>query len=60
MTAGQLQVVHDAARAVAGQPGVHVFDDFAIYNGRCMFGMARQLIRRAAQTTRLRLRPSQR
>ena len=60
MTAGQLQAVHDAARAVAGQPGVNVFDDFAIYNGRCVFGMARQLARWAAQTTRQRLRPRQR
>ena len=27
MTVGQLQAVHDAARATAGRPGVHVFDD---------------------------------
>jgi len=53
----QLQAVHDAARDTAGRPDVHVFDDFAIYNGRCVFGMTRQLLRWAAQTTRQRLRP---
>ena len=57
MTVVQLQAVHDAARDTAGRPGVHVFDDFAIYNGRCVFGMTRQLLRWAAQTTRQRLRP---
>ena len=60
MTVEQLRAVRDAARAVAGRPGVHVSDDFAIYNGRCVFGVARQLLRRTVQTTRLRLRPSQR
>jgi len=57
MTVEQLRAVHDAARDTAGRPGVHVFDDFAIYNGRCVFGMTRQLLRSAAQTTRQRLRP---
>jgi hydroxyacylglutathione hydrolase len=42
MTVEQLQVVRDAARAVVDRPGVHVFDDFAIYNGRSMLGVARQ------------------
>jgi glyoxylase-like metal-dependent hydrolase (beta-lactamase superfamily II) len=60
MTVEQLQAVRDAARRIAGKPGVHVFDDFAIYNGRCRFGMARQAVRRGAQTTRLRLRPGHR
>jgi glyoxylase-like metal-dependent hydrolase (beta-lactamase superfamily II) len=60
MTVEQLHAVHDAARGAAGQPGVHVFDDFAIYNGRCGFGMIRQRLRRAAQTTRQRLRPGHR
>ena len=56
MTVEQLQAVRDATHAVAGRPGVHVFGDFAIYNGRCAFGEARQRLRRAAQTARLRLR----
>jgi hydroxyacylglutathione hydrolase len=57
MTVEQLQAAHDAARGTADRPGVHVFDDFAIYNGRCVFGVTRQLLRWAAQTTRQRLRP---
>jgi glyoxylase-like metal-dependent hydrolase (beta-lactamase superfamily II) len=57
MTVAQLQAVRDAAVGVAGKPGVHVFGDFAIYNGRCRLGMARQVFRREAQTALLRLRP---
>jgi hypothetical protein len=32
MTVDQLRGVRDAAMAVAGSPGVHSFDDFAIVN----------------------------
>lgn len=32
MTVGQLTAIRDAAAAVAGERGVHVFDDFIIYN----------------------------
>jgi hydroxyacylglutathione hydrolase len=33
MTVGQLRAVRDAAAAVAGSPGAHAFDDFAIVSG---------------------------
>jgi glyoxylase-like metal-dependent hydrolase (beta-lactamase superfamily II) len=33
MTVGQLRAVRDAAAAVAGSPGAHSFDDFAIVSG---------------------------
>jgi hydroxyacylglutathione hydrolase len=33
MTVAQLGAVRDAAAGVAGSPGVHAFDDFAIVNG---------------------------
>lgn len=32
MTAGQLAAVRDGALAVAEEPGIHVFDDFILYN----------------------------
>ncbi len=32
MTTGQLTAIRDAAAAVAGERGVHKFDDFIIYN----------------------------
>lgn len=32
MTLAQLTAVRDAARSIAGQPGVHTFDDVIIYN----------------------------
>ena len=32
MTTGQLTAIRDAAASVAGQRGVHRFDDFIIYN----------------------------
>lgn len=41
LTVDQLIAVRDAARSVADQPGVHVFDDFIIYNGRCRLATAR-------------------
>ncbi|MFL6178696.1 MAG: MBL fold metallo-hydrolase [Actinomycetes bacterium] len=52
MSVDQLAQVRDAAVAVRRSPGVHVFDDFAIFNGRCVGGMLRQLAR--ANTDRLR------
>lgn len=58
MTTGQLQAVADAARAVETRPGVHVYDDFAIFNGRCTLGVVRQVLRLATQSARLRLSPS--
>jgi glyoxylase-like metal-dependent hydrolase (beta-lactamase superfamily II) len=33
MTMEQLHAVRDATRAVRDRPGIHVFDDFTIYNG---------------------------
>jgi hydroxyacylglutathione hydrolase len=33
MTIGQLHAVRDATRAVRDRPGIHIFDDFTIYNG---------------------------
>jgi glyoxylase-like metal-dependent hydrolase (beta-lactamase superfamily II) len=57
MTVAQLRAVRDAAHAVADRPGVHVYDDFAIFNGRCVPGVVRQLLRRQVRTAWLRLRP---
>jgi len=57
MTVAQLRAVRDAAHAVANRPGVHVYDDFAIFNGRCTAGVIRQLVRRQARTAWLRLHP---
>ncbi len=38
MTVAQLVAVRDAARAAAGKPGAHDFDDFIIFNGPCADG----------------------
>lgn len=57
MTVAQLRAVRDAAHAVETRPGVHVYDDFVIFNGRCTAGVIRQLARRQARTAWLRLRP---
>lgn len=46
MTVAQLRAVRDAAASVAGSPGAHVFDDFAIFNGPCRTAMASQYARR--------------
>ncbi len=43
MTVAQLVAVRDATRAAAGKSGVHVFDDFIIYNGPCRGTVLRQL-----------------
>jgi hydroxyacylglutathione hydrolase len=45
MTVEQLRTVRDAAHAVKDKPGVHVYDDFAIFNGKCIGGMVKQLLR---------------
>lgn len=52
MSVDQLRQVRDAAVAVQRSPGVHVFDDFAIFNGRCVGGMLRQLVRANANRVR--------
>jgi len=45
MTVGQLTAVRDAAASVAQRPGVHVFDDFIIYNGTCRWGLFKLMAR---------------
>ena len=45
MSVDQLREVRDAAHRVKDRPGVHVFDDFAIFHGRCVGGMIRQVAR---------------
>jgi hydroxyacylglutathione hydrolase len=45
MTVSQLRAVRDAAASVAARPGVHVFDDFIIYNGPCRLGLAKLILR---------------
>jgi glyoxylase-like metal-dependent hydrolase (beta-lactamase superfamily II) len=55
MTVERLTAVRDAAHVVAGQPGVHPFDDFIIYNGPCKAGRRRLLFRGALWRLRRRL-----
>jgi hydroxyacylglutathione hydrolase len=55
MTVAQLRVVREAARSVADRPGVHVFDDFVIFHGRCRSAMPRYLARYAWSSIRNRL-----
>jgi hydroxyacylglutathione hydrolase len=45
MTVAQLAAVRDAARLVAGRKGVHVFDDFIIYNDPGQGAMIRMVAR---------------
>jgi glyoxylase-like metal-dependent hydrolase (beta-lactamase superfamily II) len=52
MSTDQLRAVCAAASRVRHTPGVHVFDEFAIFNGRCVGGVLRQLAR--ANGNRLR------
>lgn len=56
MTVDQLRQVREAARAVESRPGVHVFDDFVVFNGRCVTGIVRQLGRAWLNRGRERLR----
>jgi hydroxyacylglutathione hydrolase len=44
MTVEQLHAVRRAARSLAGKPGAHRYDDFAIWNGPCRLATARQLL----------------
>ena len=46
MGVDRLRAVRDAAELVAGSPGAHWYDDFAIFNGRCRAAFARQRARR--------------
>ncbi|MER5638000.1 MBL fold metallo-hydrolase [Kitasatospora sp. NPDC002227] len=43
LTVSQLREVRDAAKAVAGRPGVHTFDHFILYNGPCTGAQLRLL-----------------
>jgi hydroxyacylglutathione hydrolase len=56
LTVGQLVEIRDAADAVAGRPGVHRFDDFLIFNGKCRSALPRYAARLvwSKLTTRLR------
>lgn len=54
MTVEQLVAVRDAAVSVAGQPGVHRFDDFVIYHGKA--GMRRLVVRGAVAFAAYRIR----
>jgi glyoxylase-like metal-dependent hydrolase (beta-lactamase superfamily II) len=47
MSVDQLRAVRDAAALVADRPGVHVFDDFVIFHGRCRGAVPRYLARYA-------------
>jgi glyoxylase-like metal-dependent hydrolase (beta-lactamase superfamily II) len=45
MTMDQLQFVRACAKAIADKPGVHIYDDFMIYNGPCKRGVAMLVLR---------------
>ncbi|AUG75531.1 MBL fold metallo-hydrolase [Kitasatospora sp. MMS16-BH015] len=45
LTVDQLREVRAAARAVADRPGVHRYDFFVLYNGKCTAGQLRLLAR---------------
>lgn len=45
MTVTQLVEVRDCAQRVAGRPGAHQFNDFAIFNGPCRAAILRQVAR---------------
>jgi len=45
MSVAQLVAVRDAARSLAGKPGAHTYDDFAIWNGPCHAAALRQVAR---------------
>jgi hydroxyacylglutathione hydrolase len=55
MTVAQLRTVHEAAVAVAARPGIHRFDDFAIYNGMGLGTNVRLAGRSLVGTARARL-----
>jgi hydroxyacylglutathione hydrolase len=58
MTVEQLRQLRERARAIKDRPGVHVFDDVIIFNGRCIAGIVKQLLR--ANGARLRALVSRR
>lgn len=45
MSVPELTAVRDAAESVADRPGVHVFDDFVIYQGPCRPGIRQLIVR---------------
>jgi len=57
MTLDQLRTIRDAARHVAARPGAHTFDDFIIFNGRCIPALLRQLIRSFGRELRSTVAP---
>lgn len=46
MAVERLTAIRDATRAVAGRPGVHVFDDFIIFHGPCRWARRTHAVRR--------------
>jgi glyoxylase-like metal-dependent hydrolase (beta-lactamase superfamily II) len=52
MTTAQLHAVRDAARAAATKPGVHVHDDFIIFNGTGRLATVKLLARTLLQRLR--------
>ena len=58
MTVAQLRKVREHARAIEYRPGVHAFNDVIIFNGRCIAGVVKQLLR--ANGARLRAMVSRR
>jgi hydroxyacylglutathione hydrolase len=55
LTVRQLTAVRDAAVSVTDRPGVHVFDDFVIYQNPCRAGVRRLMARGLAHRTTRRL-----
>jgi hydroxyacylglutathione hydrolase len=56
LTVAQLTDVRDAAISVADHPGVHVFDDFIIYQGPCRGAMPKLIGRGMASLLTYRVR----
>jgi glyoxylase-like metal-dependent hydrolase (beta-lactamase superfamily II) len=52
MTMNQLYAVRDATHAAAAKPGIHVHDDFIIFNGTGRLGTFKVLTRSVAQRIR--------
>lgn len=52
MTVEQLVRVRDAAHEVAARPGVHRYDDFIIFHGRCTTEVLRQIARSLARSVK--------
>jgi len=60
MSVPQLVAVRDAAHQASGRPGVHVFDDFLVFNGTGPTAMPRLLVRTLGQRAWRRLRGADR